>query len=314
MILMDGYDPINEPTSGFQATDVSKFTVANQISGSTTPQTQKCSNTYIMGGPGHFGKDTELKLALTGIKAHSSIRLKFMFYKFGDWSNSSLLFVIDGKDYENKDQSSLYLKQEGGYEPHFGCEEVANIAANRKYNSRYLSGGNLETLIAFNTTHFVQNLDLVIKSDIKASISNLQPTAYWGLRDFQLFYTECHFLCKWCIGETEKHCINCEPMFVLRNNQCFCKPRHYRVIPTGCQDHNCTSCIPCNPACGNCDGPTTVDCKNCLSTQYMVEKQPGVIECVDQCPVGTYLNINYCLSCGKICDVSVPVLIHNINP
>lgn len=50
----------------------------------------------------------------------------------------------------------------------------------------------------------------------------------------------------------------------------------------------------------------------------MIEKGPGIIECVDQCPDGTYLNINYCVSCGKTCDVNTPIALNSthleVNP
>lgn len=126
-------------------------------------------------------------------------------------------------------------------------------------------GGVFEYPVEFNTSHYKKDVTIEIKSDLKEPTVKYADPGSWGIRDFFIFFTRCHFLCKWCNGETEKHCTNCEPMFVLRNNECVCKPRHYRVIPTGCEDMNCTSCIPCNPSCGECNGPTTVDCKNCLS-------------------------------------------------
>jgi len=51
-----------------------------------------------MGGPGHFGKGTELKITLADLIGHSSIRVKFTFYKFGDWHNSSLFYTVDGNE------------------------------------------------------------------------------------------------------------------------------------------------------------------------------------------------------------------------
>ena len=97
---MEGYDPNATPTTTFPAADLAKFTVTNQISGSSTPETQLCSNTYIMGGPGKWDRTTELKVVMNDLAGHSSVRIKFTLYKFGDWRNSSMLFTIEGKDPE----------------------------------------------------------------------------------------------------------------------------------------------------------------------------------------------------------------------
>ena len=53
-----------------------------------------------MGGPGKWNKDTVLKFVMGDLTGHSSIRIKFTLYKFGDWRNSSVFFTIDGKEPE----------------------------------------------------------------------------------------------------------------------------------------------------------------------------------------------------------------------
>lgn len=56
-----------------------------------------------MGGPGKWNKDTVVKIVMADLIGHSTVRVKFTLYKFGDWRNSSLFFTVDDKEPESTD-------------------------------------------------------------------------------------------------------------------------------------------------------------------------------------------------------------------
>jgi hypothetical protein len=103
----------------------------------------------------------------------------------------------------------------------------------------------------------------------------------------------CGYGCDICINDTK--CLRCSQNSYLLDGKCL------RECPLGYFLAN-SSCSLCYPSCKICNGPGKKDCLVCNKNFKYSEK---MIECISECPDGTYFNhlLNACDLCDGIkCD------------
>ena len=103
-------------------------------------------------------------------------------------------------------------------------------------------------------------------------------------------------LCAVCRDFTAYPCLHCILHASLSFGICACDPGYYLSF----SGFGVPACLPCNPRCGLCSGPTDSACSLCGAGEYLSGPPPS--PCI--CPFGSYIDIpsGHCLPCRGLCE------------
>lgn len=87
----------------------------------------------------------------------------------------------------------------------------------------------------------------------------------------------CYQTCLHCHDAELTSCIDCSPPNFYANGVCVdkCAEGTVRIGD---------SCVPCDPLCKTCNGPTATECLSCQDDAFKI----GETECVSECPSGLF--------------------------
>ncbi|VDP13893.1 unnamed protein product [Onchocerca flexuosa] len=93
-----------------------------------------------------------------------------------------------------------------------------------------------------------------------------------------------------CWGEGPSMCVKCADYEMDDKCSAFCPSEGYYVAGEKCQR--------CQSECKTCNGPTTLNCTECLNIRI---QQGNNWECLAKCPMTHYSHKNTCLPCNPAC-------------
>ncbi|EAR90268.2 zinc finger lsd1 subclass family protein (macronuclear) [Tetrahymena thermophila SB210] len=136
-----------------------------------------------------------------------------------------------------------------------------------------------------------------INLNIVSNFQNDKSNASFSLGEFKAYYILNEPLCasySYPQNNANPTCQTCAPNAKLTNNACACNDGYYfKYIPSKLDG----ICLPCNPACSRCSGPSVYSCSTC-QTGYFYDGQ----RCIKSCSEGFYQNsTNNCAPCGPNC-------------
>ena len=80
-------------------------------------------------------------------------------------------------------------------------------------------------------------------------------------------------------------------------SNCTCGSQFYPELISPCTDNSCLTCLPCDPNCNGCIGPSSSNCTSCATMQYETD-------CVSSCPPNTWISSYNQYICVNSCNTT----------
>ena len=281
---LDGYtlsatNTCSIATSSTPASDFfNNINTLNSFTGWTTNSTNSlnnvCSNFYIVGGYNGLANSHYLQKSLSGLASHTLIRIRFHFFKIGDWGENG-----------------------------FGLVDVNSVRVLE------MTWATLETPIYYNnncgSNNYVQNAaqtNILLSSSVSSLIVkiyvNYTGTGWWGIRGFVITLYNCDASCATCTGTLSTQCASCSSgLYLTSSGTCSsaCTSSQYA-------DPTTTTCVT---VCPDNYYKHTADytCYSTCPSGYYGNPLTGY--CVSPCPDGYFGSGGLCLLCDFNCATCV---------
>ena len=249
-----------------------------------------CSQYLYVGGYNGFSQNDWLAKTISGLAAHSMIRIRFRFYKIGVLSDGFCLVYIDGV-------LTNLCTSSGTTTPLFYGENCGNgnLLMNTQIVDTLMSHSN--SSIAFKVTTNMTN-----------------AAGIWAISHFLVETYSCDVTCNTCSGIGANQCTSCSITFLTASSTCIstCTFPFFGDSTTYTCVLTCTASYYGNPLTRNCEStcpnnyfinPTDRICYQPCPSASSLYGNPLTGYCVTTCPTGMYQDTTtrICLYCDFNC-------------
>uniref|UniRef100_A0A8R1Y3H9 receptor protein-tyrosine kinase n=1 Tax=Onchocerca volvulus TaxID=6282 RepID=A0A8R1Y3H9_ONCVO len=226
------------------------------------------------------------KLTVQMLKALSKVKIvtEYVNVQAADYSPESLNFLRSLRTIEGRklpDQIALLVTSNHNLKQ-LGLRSLKKIKNGRVYIGNNPKLCYLDTI----NDYWKEIMQGNVTTDLKI-ISNQLPNVCENVGKI------CDETCDenyGCWGEGPTMCVKCADYEMDDKCSSFCPSEGYYVEGKKCQK--------CQSQCKTCNGPTTLNCTECLNIRM---QQGNNWECLAKCPTTHYLHKNTCLPCSPAC-------------